>query len=88
MVKKLGVPEPKKQKGFQKGHPQFGHGTPPKGTHPKSEYKKGHPVLGGIETRFEKGHKPLAIDNGRTLCEKCHRTTDTYGYKINKYAKK
>ena len=26
----------------------------------------------------------LAIDNGRTLCVKCHRKTDTYGKKINK----
>lgn len=26
----------------------------------------------------------FAIDNGRTLCAPCHRTTDTYGYKANK----
>lgn len=26
----------------------------------------------------------FAIDNGRTLCALCHRTTDTYGYKANK----
>ena len=26
----------------------------------------------------------LAIDNGRTLCEDCHKTTDTYGYRIFK----
>lgn len=27
----------------------------------------------------------FAIDNGRTLCNPCHRTTDTYGNKINTY---
>jgi len=27
----------------------------------------------------------FAIDNGRTLCVPCHKTTDTYGGKIRKY---
>ena len=26
----------------------------------------------------------FAIDNGRTLCVQCHRTTDTYGFKLLK----
>lgn len=25
----------------------------------------------------------FAIDNGRTLCKSCHKTTDTYGVKLN-----
>lgn len=29
----------------------------------------------------------FAIDNGRTLCIKCHMTTDTYGVKMNKNIK-
>jgi len=27
----------------------------------------------------------LAIDNGSTLCKECHKKTDTYLYKMNKY---
>lgn len=27
------------------------------------------------------------INNGRTLCHSCHRTTETYGFRIKKYAK-
>lgn len=30
----------------------------------------------------------LAIDNGRTLCIPCHKTTDTYAGKLIKYKKK
>ncbi len=26
----------------------------------------------------------FALDNGRTLCTICHRTTETYGGKLNK----
>lgn len=26
----------------------------------------------------------FAIDNGRTLCDECHKTTETYGININK----
>lgn len=26
----------------------------------------------------------FAIDNGRTLCVACHKTTDTFGGKVNK----
>ena len=29
----------------------------------------------------------LAIDNGRTLCISCHKTTDTWGSKCKKYGK-
>ena len=29
----------------------------------------------------------FAIDNGRTLCIKCHQTTDTFGFRINKSKK-
>lgn len=29
----------------------------------------------------------FAIDNGRTLCKSCHKTTDSYGGKSYKYAK-
>jgi len=30
----------------------------------------------------------FAIDNGRTLCVPCHKTTDTYGWKMKSFSEK
>lgn len=30
----------------------------------------------------------FAIDNGRTLCKECHKTTDTWGHKAHKFIQK
>lgn len=35
--------------------------------------------------KIKKKRKPMSDDNGRTLCEPCHKTTDTFGEKVKYY---